>query len=424
MFNKTSSDVLVVGAGPVGLFAALACAKKGLNVRIIDREWRTGTHSYALALHPRSIELLEEAGAREAVLDQARRIRRIALADGDGVRTTIPLASLGDDFAFISVVRQDDLERVLEDELRGSGVRVMWQHEASLVRETSKGVDVRVDRLEVESRGYGIEHAEKVVTRTQTMESGFVIGADGYNSDVRQSLGIAYDDLGEARQFVVFEVKTDADLDDTMTVVLHDGLTSVLWPMLDGFCRWSFEIDDEDIHAQRRQKDRYVTEDPDPASAAFGADELARLISERAPWFTGDIESIAWRKVVRFDRRLAASFGAGRVWLAGDAAHMTGPGGVQSMNVGLQEGARLAELIDGVQRDQADPSTVGVYDEERRTEWRRLLGVDPLVASPGADPWLAANIQALLPSLPLSGRSLKAALSHLGFRVDREPANV
>jgi 2-polyprenyl-6-methoxyphenol hydroxylase-like FAD-dependent oxidoreductase len=421
MLKKARTELLVVGAGPVGLFAALAAANRGLNVRIIDRAGQTGAHSYGLALHPATYELLDSEGVRDSVLGQAHRIRNIAIADRTGVQVTIPIASLEDDFSFVSVVRQDVLENALEETLRKQGVAVGWHHEASLIREKDDHVEVRVDRLESDSRGYGIEHSEQIVVNSRTYETAFVIGADGYESDVRQSLGIDYEEVGGAVQYAVFEFATDLKLDDTMMVVLHKGTTSVFWPMPDGFCRWAFEITTEQIRAARREKDRFITESPDHVSAALFEFDLLRLLEERAPWFIGNIKALTWKKIVRFDRRLASGFGRGRVWLAGDAAHMTAPGGVQSMNVGMQEVHRLVELMYQVLREDRTVTALDIYDEERWLEWRLLHGIDPLQASNGASPSLIDNLKQILPNLPLSGRSLKLAMKTLGARVEVEP---
>jgi 2-polyprenyl-6-methoxyphenol hydroxylase-like FAD-dependent oxidoreductase len=133
------------------------------------------------------------------------------------------------------------------------------------------------------------------------------------------------------------------------------------------------------------------------------------LLAERAPWFEGSIETLEWRKIVRFERRLADRFGQGRVWLAGDSAHLTGPGGVQSMNVGIREAEMLARGIMDVKRGRVGVHALETYNEERITEWQRLLGVEPFPARP-ADTWLDEHLDELLPSLPFSGRALEAAL--------------
>ena len=82
MFGMKEPEVLVVGAGPVGMFAALVLVKKGIRVTIADQQWRTGAHSYALALHPQSLRLLEEFGLASGILENAYPVRTIGLYDG------------------------------------------------------------------------------------------------------------------------------------------------------------------------------------------------------------------------------------------------------------------------------------------------------------------------------------------------------
>jgi 2-polyprenyl-6-methoxyphenol hydroxylase-like FAD-dependent oxidoreductase len=410
MTTKPNLDVLIVGAGPVGLYAALSLTRRGADVRIIDREWRTGAHSYALALHPSSLRLLEEVGLREQVLSRARRIRSVEIFDGAERRVEIPLNMVGEDFAFVSVLRQDLLETTLEEALKNDGVRVKWNHEASLVRQGEDYVEVRIDRLEGESRGYGVEHGEKVVAKSRSYKSSFVIGADGHESDVRQMLNIPFREIRPAQHFAVFEFKTDADLGDALRIIFHDDLTSVVWPMPDGHCRWSFQLPHTSHGAIRRSKDRYVTEQADAVSAMLDQDDLRRLLTERAPWFLGSIDGVKWQKIVRFENRLVDSFGQGRVWLAGDSGHLTAPGGVQSMNVGLREAELLSRMMSDVIKNRAGAGILADYGTSSLKEWQVLHGILPLDPEP-ADAWLAAHISSLLPSIPLSGRALQRALA-------------
>ena len=82
MFGRKKPEVLVVGAGPVGLFTALSLARRGVPVQIVDKEWRTAAHAYALALHAGSLRLLKDLGLLDAVLEQAYPVRSIGLYDG------------------------------------------------------------------------------------------------------------------------------------------------------------------------------------------------------------------------------------------------------------------------------------------------------------------------------------------------------
>jgi 2-polyprenyl-6-methoxyphenol hydroxylase-like FAD-dependent oxidoreductase len=94
MFGKKPPQVLVVGAGPVGLFAALALTRHGVRVQIVDKEWRTGKHSYALALHAASLQMLDEAGLLADVLEKSYRVRGVGLYDGRGRRGEMRVSDL------------------------------------------------------------------------------------------------------------------------------------------------------------------------------------------------------------------------------------------------------------------------------------------------------------------------------------------
>jgi 2-polyprenyl-6-methoxyphenol hydroxylase-like FAD-dependent oxidoreductase len=145
---------------------------------------------------------------------------------------------------------------------------------------------------------------------------------------------------------------------------------------------------------------------------------LNSLLRERAPWFTAAVSEIDWRTVVRFERRLAAGYGRGRLWLAGDAAHLTGPGGIQSMNAGLQEVRELAHEAGKVVRKKAGMEGLARFEERWRQTWRELLGIGGQVeAQAGADPWINERAGAILGCLPGTGVEWKGLAAQLGLAV-------
>ncbi len=337
MSDKNVPEVLVVGAGPVGLFAALSLAKQGVSVQIVDRDWRTGAHSYALAIHRRSLALLDGLGLREKVLEGAYPIHSVGLYDRAGRRAEIGLSTGEAGDLGLATIRQDVLEQILEQALRQSGVRVQWNHEVSGLVVEDDCVAATVDKLEKDSVGYAAAHTEWVVARSTRLKVPYVIGADGHQSTVRKALGIDYPRVGPPRHFAVFEFQTDAVFHHQMRIAWDDAATSVLWPLPEGYCRWGFELEDFTGRTGPRIKDRLAVELGGQAFPVLGEESLAKLIAERAPWFDGRIGEIRWRIVVRFDSCLASALGRQRAWLAGDAVHMTGPVGMQSMNLGLRE---------------------------------------------------------------------------------------
>lgn len=414
MSTPHTPEVLVIGAGPIGLFSALTLARRGVDVEIIDQEWRAAAHSYALALHPSSLLLLEEVGLIEEVLDQAYQVHTIGLYDSNDRKAEVRLSDLETKYPFVAVMPQSVIESLLVEALDRSGVQVKWNHVASVIRPRRDKVDITVDQLEKESMGYPIARTEWVVARNKEYEVPFVIGADGYHSNVRQAAGITFPQLGESQQFAVFEFETDAEFDGEMRIVMNEYGTNVLWPLDDGYCRWSFELDDFEVPPISRAKDRFIVQLGDAAFPVLAAAELEPLLRDRAPWFKGSIDEIHWRICVRFERRLASAFGKGRLWLAGDAGHMTGPVGVQSMNVGFREAYDLSGRIAAILRHDTQMDDLETYTLERTVEWRRLLGQDAeLAPDDAANPWIADHASQLLACIPASGKDLEVLAGQL-----------
>jgi 2-polyprenyl-6-methoxyphenol hydroxylase-like FAD-dependent oxidoreductase len=417
MFGKKKPEVLVVGAGPVGLFTALLLAQRGVAVQIIDKEWRTGAHSYALALHGASLRLFQELGLLEQVLAQTYQVDRLGLYDDAQRRVEWPLPARADGLPALVVMPQASLERVLEEALAQRGVRVLWNHAVARLVAHADRVAVTVDKLVKESLGYAVQHTEWLVASSTDVEVPFVIGADGHRSQVRRALDIDYAETGPAQHFAVFEFKSEVDLRHELRLVLAEHTTNAVWPLPDGFCRWSFQLPEVSVPLGPRQKERAAVHIGAAHYPLLAEDHLRRLLAERAPWFQARIDEIKWRMIVRFERRLAAAFGRERVWLAGDAGHMTGPVGMQSMNVGFREARDLVAAVSSVLRQGAPAEPLAEYHRQRTAEWRFLLGLDGgLQPGANADPWLAARADRLLACLPASGPELSAALQRLGLR--------
>lgn len=420
MFGRKKPEVLVVGAGPVGLFTALSLARRGVQVQIVDKEWRTAAHAYGLALHASTLKLLEEAGLLGNILDKAYRIRTIGLYDGADRQAEMRPADLSEDFSFLAVMRQDVLEGLLEDALKPYGVKVLWNHRVAQLEHQADHVIATVDKLTKGSTGYAVAHTEWEIAKTKEFDVPFVIGADGHQSDVRRALDIDYTRLGPPLHFAVFEFHTDADLHHEMRIVLDDESTNVLWPLPGGGARWSFQLlDFEETTVHPRRKDRFEVQIGGSHFPVLSGDHLHAFIEERAPWFTGSVDEIDWRLAVRFEQRLAEAFGKNRMWLVGDAGHMTGPVGIQSMNVGLREAHDLAALIADILHHGGSMDDLDAYNQQRLAEWRFLLGQEgSLKAGSQATPWIAQRADRLLPCLPASGEDLNHLAHQIGLDVE------
>src|SRR6516162_11362762 len=107
--RQTQSEVVVVGAGPVGLWTALLLAEKGVEVTLIDRETKTTARSYACALHPATLRLLDRFGLAESVIERGRRVETIAFYDGPVRQGEIKMSLLGGEFPFVLILPQNAL---------------------------------------------------------------------------------------------------------------------------------------------------------------------------------------------------------------------------------------------------------------------------------------------------------------------------
>jgi 2-polyprenyl-6-methoxyphenol hydroxylase-like FAD-dependent oxidoreductase len=225
--------------------------------------------------------------------------------------------------------------------------------------------------------------------------SEFVIGADGYESSVRDALGIAMGQVGVPQTYLFFDVPHPPPGGTTVELALGERCSG-MYPLHGGMSRYSFEVANAPNHP-------------------VGASELRALRTSRMPWHTVDLATVEWSGVRTFQRALADRLGHGRAWLAGDACHGAAPLGAQSLNVGLREARDIAtgisECLGGTNLERL---SVG-YAEQRRLEWGRLLGTaGPRTLGSRTPLWAATHLEQLLGCLPASGDDLDDLLAQLG----------
>jgi 2-polyprenyl-6-methoxyphenol hydroxylase-like FAD-dependent oxidoreductase len=403
------------------MLAGLGLRRRGVDVEIVDTGVWPCQHSYALALHAASLDLLESYGLGEAARAGSYTVQGLALCDREGEKLATTVRG-------ITVTRQDALEALLEKALKDAGVEIRWRHEVFSLEPGEDGVQATVNRMGKESRGYAVAHTEWVVEEQRKLKVPFVVGADGYNSQVRRTMAIKFPETAPADYYAVFEFETDADLGHGIRLVLGHNTTDVLWPLPGGAARWSFQLPGHvDPHAEEmknrlldaglgyfpteRTKDR-TAGDPGDALPELDEGHLSKLLEERAPWFVGKVGKVSWKTLVRFEKRQAESFGKGRMWLAGDAAHLAGPAAILSMNSGLQEAADLGGRIGSILRDGADVAVLSEYDRHWSGVWARIRG---LRSTPGAPAFVQRHAAQIAECLPATGADLAELAGKLGF---------
>ena len=389
---KETLEVLVVGAGPVGMLTALCLSERGVRVAIVDKYRRSALHSYALALHPASLRLLDELGLAEAIVERGERTREIAVYTGGEPVATLDLGRLAGRFPFVLVLPQTLLEGALEKRLAENGVEILWGH--SLLAFDDEGDSVTALVAEIPDD----DAPDDAEVSTAHARASFVVGADGHDSLVRRLLPAPTREVGNRLTYGLLEFEASMEHRDRMTLIFNDRSTDVLWPLGAERGRWGVQLES--------------------GAQEIDAPRLWEIVRERAPWFDPDACTVEWLTAVSFQPRLAKPLGRGRVWLVGDAAHTAGPLGVQSMNVGLREGHDLARRLSGILREGDSSKLLRYYHDDRNREWKVLLGMhDRMRYLPDAPEWARKLAGRLVSSLPASGRDLNILLEQMGLRV-------
>ncbi|HWA73990.1 MAG TPA: NAD(P)/FAD-dependent oxidoreductase [Polyangiaceae bacterium] len=385
-------QALVVGAGPVGLFATLCAARRGLRALLLDQGFRDYAPGHATLLHGSTLQLLREIGLAKELEAKGRSISRIAICvDGASVTNlSLPSPALA--------VPQSVLEGVLLVALRAEGADLRPAHQAATIEQHDDYAEVRVIRQERATRD-DPHQSEWQPVESSLIRADYVIGADGYESRVRSALSIEAVDVGPSESFAMFEAEAPGDTwSDTEEIGIFDELGSVVLPLAGGRRRWAFQIN------------KQLDQPPDIG-------RLRALITERLQRQDYGVDRIDWGTVIQFERRMARRFGRRRAWLAGDAAHVTSPLGGQSMNVGLSEARDLVNRITDSIRDR-NGVHLERYAAEREREWHKLFGLNvQFDLLPHAPRWLAAHARRIVPALPASGTQLTDLLSQLGLRL-------
>ncbi len=416
LMRDERTEVLVVGAGPVGLLSALLLAEAGIQVNIIDREQRTAARSYACALHPQTLRLFKRLNLAAPLLELGRRIPTIAFYDHETRRAEINLAELQGDFPFLLILPQNAVESLLEQRLRQAGVTVQWNHRLDTLHDETEEVVATIEELAGTSTGYIVPHWEMVVKRRAELRAQFVVGADGHYSTVRQRLGIESQRVAGPFYFAAYEFESDSAGEDELRVVMDNTTTNVLWPLPGNKYRWTFQLTHSHAVTEFPEKERRAVRLSQPAVDDKIRDYVQRAAKNRAPWFSAAVKEIAWCTEVVFEHRLPREFGRNRSWLAGDAAHQTGPVGVQSMNVGFAEAETLAADILKVLRQASAPNLLESYDRQWQVEWKRLLGLTGgLKTRNNTNPWVRDRAGRILSCIPASDGDLISLASQLAL---------
>jgi len=348
------ASILVAGAGPAGLALALQAHEHGAAVRVIDRRPEAIRPSRALLLHARTLEVLRPLGVTPPLLARADIAPAVHLQLGSRI---IPITLGGlelPDTAFphLSLIRQMDVETVLAAALADRGVDVERGTELAALRD---GPD-------------GVRAVLRSPAGTEEARFGFVAGCDGPASTVRAQAGIGWPGRPYPVEVVLADAELEGDLPGGAAHVVT-GRNGLVFAFRFGeLATWRL------IATRPSRADLAAFGQPGPPVPAA---ELQALLDQAG--LRARIAELAWSSRVRLQRRVAARFRCGRLYLVGDAAHAYSPATGQGMNAAIQDAANLGWKLAFAGPGPDGAELLGSYELERRPVARRVLAVTHLV---------------------------------------------
>lgn len=322
-------EVLIVGAGPSGLFTAIEMIRQGFSPRLIDKSLEPTKFSKAIAIQARTLEIFDQIGIVESFLSKGKKIRAAnAIFHGEKL-AHLPLDTIESPYPFILSLAQSETERILTEHLYSLGAKIERGVELLSFREVEDGVLAKTSQGE-----------EKY---------SWLIGCDGAHSTTRKTLGVNFAGRAIERTFALADVrvKWDFPYDEFFLVLNEEGVLAA-------------------IPLPEKERIRLIFQDEATV-------DKAQALLQRYACKEAVVSDPKWLSTFTINSRIAKKYMRGRVFLVGDAAHIHSPAGGQGMNTGIQDGFNLAWKLFLVDRKKAPYDLLFTYEKERKGFGEKLL---------------------------------------------------
>jgi 6-methylpretetramide 4-monooxygenase / 4-hydroxy-6-methylpretetramide 12a-monooxygenase len=401
--GSTDIEVLVVGAGPVGLTAAHELARRGVKVRLVDRALAPATTSRATATHARTLELYHQMGVLDDLLPRGRQVEHFTMHCGGRrlIRFDTDYSTLPTRFPFTLQVDQAITEEILRKAVRALGVEVEWA--------------VTLETL-VQHQDFVVAGLRRGDGTAEELRVPWLIGADGGHSTVRKQLGLRL--LGDSTQtWLVADALVDVDLPGDSVHWMYVGGGTILLVPFPTQGKWRL-LDTVDVNRH---------DDPKVIAAKF-AEKITTAVG--APV---QVSTPTWVSVFVIQQRMVQQMQVGHCFVAGDAAHVHSPASGQGLNTGIQDAVNLAWKLADVVRGLAASELLDSYSIERVPIGKALLSSTKTatalialrnVAAPALLPLSLGLINLIRPIKRKVERKIMAAMSGLALNYADSPLSL
>ncbi len=336
-------DVLVVGAGPVGLTMAAALHHYGLTCRIVDKSPVASDKSKALVVWSRTLELLANLNLADTFVQSGLKATGASVYSGGKRISHVTMTGVESPYGYPLMIPQNETERLLAAHLTAQGIRIERSVELTSFREESDAIACT------------LKHPDG---HDESVRATWLVGCDGAHSAVRHGLNVPFAGEAEPNDWILADVHLEGPIaKDEISVFWHRLGVLVYFPITADRCRII-----ADVGTATGSKPK------DPTLA-----EVQAVVDERGPGGLVLSDPI-WLSGFRINERKVADYRVGRVMLAGDAAHIHSPAGGQGMNTGMQDAFNLAWKLALADRGRGKTDALlNSYSVERSTVGDQVL---------------------------------------------------
>ncbi len=342
---KETRPVLIVGAGPTGLTAAMELARFGVPVRLVDQYAAPADTSRAIAVQSRTVELMQQRGLAEPMLALGNKGYAATLYEGATQLGKVDLHHIDSRFNFVLLLSQAETERILREQLERLGVRV--ERDTQLVA-----------CAQLEGAASGVRATlRKTNGGVEEVEAAYLIDAEGAHSTVRHGMHLAFEGNSLPNTYMLADLYLDGAVpeDELSIFIPESGLLA------------AFPMGNRRFRLIATEKHELAHDAPEPGLAEI-----------QAAWEQGvpipvHLRDLQWSARFRINSRALTRLRHGNIFFAGDAAHIHSPAGGQGMNTGIQDAINLGWKLAMVHRGLASDALLDTYGEERLPIIARLL---------------------------------------------------